>query len=107
MKRPLSLHLLGMAETIKKNKLKIPLDIETTVEPEIKPEDNFTPPKPRKNLAEKFTEKKAKKEEKETSQAKTKVQAEPKITLAERVKKVFAFFVMEQTQRIMGLMFVF
>jgi DNA segregation ATPase FtsK/SpoIIIE, S-DNA-T family len=107
VKRPLTLHLLGMAETIKKNKLKIPLDIETTVEPEIKPEDNFTPPKPRKNLAEKFTEKKAKKEEKETSSPKTKVQAAPKITLAERAKKVFDFFRMEQTQRITGLLFVF
>jgi S-DNA-T family DNA segregation ATPase FtsK/SpoIIIE len=99
-----------MAEIIKKNKLKIPLDIETTVEPEIKPEDNFTLPKPRKNLAEKFTEKKAKKETLRQAQddnVKTKVQAEPKITLAERAKKIVAFFVMEQTQRIIGLLFVF
>jgi len=95
-----------MAETIKKNKLKIPLDIETTVEPEIKPEDNFTPPKPRKNLADKFTEKKADKKEKETS-SKTKTATEPTISLAERVKKMFAFFRMEQTQRITGLLFVF
>ena len=65
-----------MAEIIKKNKLKIPLDIETTVEPEIKPEDNFTPPKPRKNLADKFTEKKsekkASKKDSEEEEVKTK-----------------------------------
>ena len=106
MKRPLTLHLLGMAETIKKNKLKIPLDIETTVEPEIKPEDNFTPPKPRKNLAEKFTEKKAPKKEKEAS-SKTKEPVAPKITLADRIKKIISFFLLEQTQRITGLLFVF
>ncbi|MGZ3863002.1 MAG: DNA translocase FtsK 4TM domain-containing protein [Bacteroidia bacterium] len=96
-----------MAETIKKNKLKIPLDIETTVEPEIKPEDNFTAPKPRKNLAEKFTEKKSKKEDKETAAPKAKKEVAPKVTIAERVKKVFDFFRMEQTQRITGLLFVF
>ena len=99
-----------MAEIVKKNKLKIPLDIETTVEPEIKPEDNFTPPKPRKNLADKFTEKKAEKkgkEEKETSASKTKASSAPKVSLADRAKKTLDFFNMEQTQRIMGLLFVF
>ena len=93
-----------MAEIVKKNKLKIPLDIETTVEPEIKPEDNFTPPKPRKNLADKFTEKKAEKkgkEEKETSASKTKASSAPKVSLADRAKKTLDFFNMEQTQRIM------
>lgn len=99
-----------MAETIKKNKLKIPLDIETTVEPEIKPEDNFTPPKPRKNLADKFTEKKAEKKalrQAQGEEGKTKAQSASKITMADRAKKVVDFFVMEQTQRIMGLLFVF
>ncbi len=99
-----------MAEIIKKNKLKIPLDIETTVEPEIKPEDNFTPPKPRKNLADKFTEKKADKKalrQAPDGEAKTKTQAESKISLADRVKKIIDFFRLEQTQRITGLLFVF
>jgi S-DNA-T family DNA segregation ATPase FtsK/SpoIIIE len=95
-----------MAETIKKNKLKIPLDIETTVEPEIKPEDNFTPPKPRKNLAEKFSEKKTKKE-KESAAPKAKEAPAPKENLSAKLRKIVALFALEQTQRILGLLLVF
>lgn len=105
-----------MAEETRKNKLKIPLEIQGAVTPTISEEDDFTPPPPKpkkmpgleKVSVKKQKEEKEPKEEKAPkAEKKAKAVAEPKVTLAERVKKFVGFFLLEQTQRIMGLMFVF
>jgi len=108
------LHLLGytMAEETRKNKLKIPLEIQGAVTPTISEEDGFTPPpKPKKVPGLDKVSVKKEKEEKapkaEKAERKAKVQAAPKVTLAERAKKFVNFFLLEQTQRIMGLLFIF
>ncbi len=93
-----------MAEVVKKNKLKIPLSENTVIEPEIKPEDGFTPPKARKNLAEPFIGKPAEKAEKEK---KTSPKTAEKTGLLERIKNVVTFYRAEQTQRIIGLFYIF
>ncbi len=93
-----------MAEVVKKNKLKIPLSENTVIEPEIKPEDGFTPPKARKNLAEPFIGKQTEKAEKEK---KTSPKTANKTGLLERIKNVITFYRAEQTQRIIGLFYIF
>ncbi len=100
-----------MAEEVRKNKLKIPLET-AAVTASIAEEDGFTlPPMPKKVPSlEKVSIKKDKEEKTEKAEKterKVKPQAEPKITLAERVKKITSFFLLEQTQRIIGLLFVF
>lgn len=103
-----------MAEETRKNKLKIPLDVQGAVTPTIAEEDGFTPPpKPKKMpgldkvSVKKEKEEKEEKAEKAPKAKKVKQEAAPKVSLAERVKKVAAFFLMEQTQRLLGLVFVF
>jgi DNA segregation ATPase FtsK/SpoIIIE, S-DNA-T family len=93
-----------MAEVVKKNKLKIPLSENTVIESEIKPEDGFTPPKARKNLAEPFIGKSTEKAEKEK---KTSPKTAEKTGILERIKNVIAFYRAEQTQRIIGLFYIF
>ena len=93
-----------MAETVKKNKLKIPLSENTPIEPEIKPEDGFTQPKARKDLAEQFIGKKADKTEKEKKEA---PKAAEKASVLDSLKKFITFFKAEQTQRIIGLFYIF
>ncbi len=93
-----------MAEVVKKNKLKIPLSENTVIEPEIKPEDGFTPPKARKNLAEPFIGKSSEKAEKEK---KTSPKTAEKTGLLERIKTIVTFYRAEQTQRIIGLFYIF
>jgi len=93
-----------MAEVVKKNKLKIPLSENTVIEPEIKPEDGFTPPKARKNLAEPFIGKQTEKVEKEK---KVSAKTSEKTGILERIKNVIAFYKAEQTQRIIGLFYIF
>lgn len=107
-----------MAEETRKNKLKIPLEVQGVVTPSISEEDGFTPPpKPKKVPSlEKVSVKKLR-DEKEPKEEKTekagkaakkaKSEEAPKITLAERAKKVADFFRLEQTQRIIGLLFIF
>ncbi|MHB8259115.1 MAG: FtsK/SpoIIIE family DNA translocase [Bacteroidia bacterium] len=90
-----------MAEIIKKNKLKIPVAENTIIEPEIKPEDGFTPPKARKNLADPFIGKQADKEKKGKSNN------VEKTTLLEHIKNMVAFFKSAETQRIIGLFYIF
>ncbi len=91
------------------------------VTPTISDEDGFTPPPKAKKVPglEKVSVKKEKsprsdsedEKEERTSKEKTirkaKVEAAPKVSFAERVKKFTSFFLLEQTQRIMGLFFVF
>jgi len=101
-----------MAEETRKNKLKIPLEIQGAVTPSIAEEDGFTPPpKPKKVPSlEKVSVKKDKEEKApkgEKIERKVKAEAAPKISLAERIKKFTSFFLLEQTQRIIGLLFVF
>ncbi|HXB39187.1 MAG TPA: DNA translocase FtsK 4TM domain-containing protein, partial [Bacteroidia bacterium] len=100
-----------MAEEVRKNKLKIPLET-AAVTASIAEEDGFTPPpKPKKVPGlEKVSikkEKEEKSEKAEKTERKIKQQATPKITLAGRLKKITSFFLLEQTQRITGLLFVF
>lgn len=108
-----------MAEETRKNKLKIPMEVTgAVVTPTISDEDGFTPPPKAKKVPglEKVSVKKDKdeKEEKKDPDSrdkktirKAKVEAAPKVSVAERVKKFTSFFLLEQTQRIMGLLFVF
>jgi len=101
-----------MAEETRKNKLKIPLEIQGAVTPSIAEEDGFTPPpKPKKVPSLEKVSVKKDKEEKvpkgEKIERKAKAEAAPKISLAERIKKFTSFFLLEQTQRIIGLLFVF
>jgi DNA segregation ATPase FtsK/SpoIIIE, S-DNA-T family len=107
-----------MAEETRKNKLKIPLEVQGAVTPSISEEDGFTPPpKPKKVPSlEKVSVKKSKegKEDNEEknekagkASKKAKAAAEPGPSLAERAKKVADFFRLEQTQRIIGLLFIF
>lgn len=85
------------------------------VTPTIAEEDGFTPPpKPKKVPGlEKVSVKKEKEEKEEKTEKapkaakKAKAEAAPKIPIAERVKKFTSFFLLEQTQRILGLLFIF
>ena len=81
-----------MAEEVKKNKLKIPLSPEENrTEIVDVAGEGFSAPKPKKNPAEK----------------KEKPKATDSISLLDRFKKGIEFFKAEQTQRIIGLFYIF
>ena len=81
-----------MAEEVKKNKLKIPLSPEENkTEIQDVSGEGFSTPKPKKTPAEK----------------KEKPKAADSISVLERVKKIVEFFKAEQTQRIIGLFYIF
>jgi len=81
-----------MAEEVKKNKLKIPVSPEESkTEIQDVSGEGFSTPKPKKTPAEK----------------KEKPKAADSISLLERVKNVVEFFKAEQTQRIIGLFYIF
>jgi S-DNA-T family DNA segregation ATPase FtsK/SpoIIIE len=81
-----------MAEEIKKNKLKIPVSPEESrTEISDVSGEGFSAPKPKKTPAEK-------KEKPKTADS---------ISLLDRVKSIITFFKAEQTQRIIGLLYIF
>ena len=81
-----------MAEEVKKNKLKIPLSPEENrTEISDVSGEGFSAPKPKKNQADK----------------KEKPKAVESISVLERFKKIIEFFRAEQTQRIIGLLYIF
>ncbi|HXU27744.1 MAG TPA: DNA translocase FtsK 4TM domain-containing protein, partial [Bacteroidia bacterium] len=81
-----------MAEEVKKNKLKIPVSPEENkTEIQDVSGEGFSTPKPKKTPVEK----------------KEKPKAADSISVLERVKKVVEFFKAEQTQRIIGLFYIF
>jgi S-DNA-T family DNA segregation ATPase FtsK/SpoIIIE len=81
-----------MAEEVKKNKLKIPLSAEES-KTEISdiPSEGFSSPKPKKTPAEK----------------KEKPKSADNTSFSDKVKKFIEFFKAEQTQRIIGLFYIF
>jgi len=81
-----------MAEEVKKNKLKIPVSPEESkTEISDVSGEGFSAPKPKKTPAEKTT----------------KPKAADSISILDRIKIVVAFFKAEQTQRIIGLLYIF
>ena len=81
-----------MAEEVKKNKLKIPVSPEESrTEISDVPNEGFSAPKPKKPPVEKVTKPK-------TSDS---------ISLTERLKNIITFYKAEQTQRIIGLLYIF
>jgi S-DNA-T family DNA segregation ATPase FtsK/SpoIIIE len=92
MQKPVYICLDIMAEEVKKNKLKIPLSPEENkTEISDVPGEGFSAPKPKKITADK----------------KEKPKAAESISLSERFKKLVEFFRSEQTQRIIGLLYIF
>ena len=81
-----------MAEEVKKNKLKIPVSPEESrTEISDVPNEGFSAPKPKKPPVEKVTKSKI----------------SDSISLTERLKNIITFYKAEQTQRIIGLLYIF